>query len=77
MRPPTLTDRRGGSAAVPHWPLAVRAAMVIVGLTLLLLVNVHDGAFYIAWSLIGLALASELAATLVHVLRGRRAHRER
>jgi len=47
----------------------MRAAMVVTGLTLLLLVDVHGAAFYIAWSLIVLALASEAAATLVYWLR--------
>jgi hypothetical protein len=34
-------------------------------------VDVHGVAFYIAWSLIGLALISEAAATLVHWRRHR------
>jgi hypothetical protein len=42
-----------------------RAVAVITGLTLLLIVDVRGVAFYIAWSLIVLALASEAAATLV------------
>jgi hypothetical protein len=47
--------------------------MVVAGLTLLLAVNVHGLVFYVAWALIGLALLSEAAATLVH----RRASRGR
>jgi hypothetical protein len=49
----------------------VRAAFVIAGLTLLLIVDVRGVAFYFAWSLIVLALASEAAATLVYWLRSR------
>jgi hypothetical protein len=45
---------------------------VITGLTLLLIVDVHGVAFYVAWMLIVLALASEAAATLVYWLRSRR-----
>ena len=44
---------------------------VVTGLTLLLIADVHGVAFYVAWSLIVLALASEGAATLVYWLRGR------
>jgi hypothetical protein len=39
---------------------------VLTGLTLLLIVNVRGVVFYIAWTLIVLALISEAAATLVH-----------
>jgi hypothetical protein len=46
---------------------------VIAGLALLLIVDVHGVAFYVAWTLIVLALASEAAATLVYWLRSRRA----
>jgi hypothetical protein len=63
--------RAGPPVAVP-WPFLLRAVFVICGLTLLLIVNVHGVAFYIAWSLIVLALVSEAAATLVHFLRARR-----
>jgi hypothetical protein len=49
----------------------VRAAIVITGLTLLLIVDVRGAAFYMAWSLIVLALASEAAATLVYWMRSR------
>ena len=50
----------------------VRAAAVITGLTLLLIVDVRGVAFYLAWSLIVLALATEAAATLVYWRRSRR-----
>jgi hypothetical protein len=53
------------------WQFGFRAAAVITGLTLLLIVDVHGLAFYVAWSLIVLALVSEGAATLVYWLRGR------
>jgi hypothetical protein len=46
--------------------------MVITGLTLLLIVDAHGVAFYMAWALIGLALISEGLATLVYWQRGRR-----
>ena len=66
-----MLEQRGGPGRVsppgpPPWQFIVRAALVLVGLTLLLVVDVHGVAFYIAWSLIGLALLSEAAATLVH-----------
>jgi hypothetical protein len=53
------------------WQFLVRASAVITGLVLLLIVDVRGMAFYIAWSLIVLALASEAAATLVYWLRSR------
>ena len=53
------------------WQFGFRAVAVITGLTLLLVVDVHGVAFYVAWSLIVLALVSEGAATLVYWLRGR------
>lgn len=58
----------------PGLPLQflVRAALVIAGLALLLVVDVRGVAFYFAWSLIVVALASEAAATLVYWLRSRR-----
>jgi hypothetical protein len=49
-----------------------RAAGVITGLTLLLVVDVRGVAFYLAWSLIVLALVTEAAATLVYWRRSRR-----
>ena len=55
----------------PPWQFLLRAAAVITGLTLLLIVEVRGAMFYFAWSLIVLALASEGAATLVYWLRAR------
>jgi hypothetical protein len=52
--------------APPPWQFLLRAAMVITGLTLLLIVDVHGVAFYIAWALIVLALATEALATFVY-----------
>jgi hypothetical protein len=59
--------------SAPPWQFLIRAAQVITGLTLLLIVDVHGVVFYIAWSLIVLALVSEGAAMLVYWLRGRSA----
>jgi hypothetical protein len=56
---------------VPPWQFAVRAVAVVTGLTLLLIVDVHGAAFFFAWGLIGLALATEAAATFVYWRRGR------
>ena len=55
-----------GGRGPPPWQFLVRAAAIVTGLTLLLVADVHGVAFYVAWSLIGLALISEAAATLVH-----------
>ena len=55
----------------PPWQFLIRAAAVITGLTLLLIVDVRGLAFYLAWSLIVLALATEAAATLVFWCRSR------
>ena len=49
----------------------VRAAAVISGLVLLLIVDVHGAAFYFAWTLIVLALLSEATATVIHWRRSR------
>jgi hypothetical protein len=49
----------------PPWQFLLRAGAVITGLVLLLIVDVHGVVFYVAWTLIVLALASEAAATLV------------
>jgi hypothetical protein len=54
------------------WQFVARAIAVITGLTLLLIVDVRGVAFYIAWSLIVLALVSEAAATFVYWRRSRR-----
>lgn len=53
------------------WQFLLRAAAIITGLTLLLIVEVRGVAFYLAWSLIVLALLSEAAATLLHWLSSR------
>jgi hypothetical protein len=60
------------SRPVPPWQFLFRAAAVIAGLTLLLIVDVRGAAFYVAWSLIVFALASEAAATFVYWSRARR-----
>ena len=52
-----------------------RAIAIIVGLTMLLVVNVRGAAFYVAWSLIVLAFVSEATATLVYWRRTRAARR--
>jgi hypothetical protein len=57
--------------ATPPWQFVGRGVAVIAGLTLLLIVDVHGAVFYLAWSLIVLALLSEAAATLVHWQRSR------
>jgi len=53
------------------WQVAVRAVAIVAGLTLLLIVDVHGVAFYLAWSLVVLASLSEVVATLVYRRRGR------
>jgi hypothetical protein len=58
------------ACAIP-WQFTVRAAAIVTGLTLLLVVDVKGVVFYFAWGLIGLALISEGAATLVHWRRSR------
>jgi hypothetical protein len=55
----------------------VRAVAIIVGLTMLLIVDVRGVAFYLAWSLIVLAFLSEAAATLVYWRRSRAARSSR
>jgi len=55
----------------PPLQFVVRAVMIVVGLTLLLVVDVRGVAFYIAWGLIVAAFLSELAATLVYWARRR------
>jgi hypothetical protein len=52
-----------------------RAIAIIVGLTMLLVVNVRGVAFYVAWSLIVLAFLSEGAATYVYWRRSRATRR--
>jgi hypothetical protein len=63
------TDHRP-PRALP-WQFGVRAVAIVTGLTLLVIVDVHGVAFYVAWVLIGLALVSEAAATLVFWRRSR------
>jgi hypothetical protein len=58
-------------SSAPPWQFLVRAAAVITGLTMLLVVDVRGAAFYVAWALIVLALATEGAATLVYWRRAR------
>ena len=61
----------GPDGPVRPWQFLVRAAAVITGLVLLLVVDVHGVAFYIAWSLIVFSLVTEAIATLVFWLRSR------
>ena len=56
----------------PPWQFLVRAAMVVTGLVLLLIVDVRGVAFYCAWALIVLALLGEAAATVLYWVRDRR-----
>jgi len=46
--------------------------MVVTGLVLLLVVDVHGVVFYVAWALIVLALVGEALGTLVYWLQSRR-----
>ena len=55
----------------PPWQFAVRAVAIVTGLTLLVIVDVHGAVFYVAWGLIGFALVTETAATLVYWRRSR------
>ena len=48
------------------WQFALRAVMVVTGLTMLLFAHVQGALFYIAWGLIALALVSEAAATFFY-----------
>ena len=57
--------------AAPPWQFAMRAVMVVTGLVLLLVADVQGVVFYIAWSLIVLALVSEAVATLLYWRRSR------
>jgi hypothetical protein len=54
-----------------RWQFATRAAAIVTGLTLLLVVDVKGAVFYVAWGLIGLALVSEAMSTLVYWRRSR------
>jgi hypothetical protein len=53
------------------WQFLVRAVAVITGLTMLLIVDVRGAAFYFAWALIVLALATEALGTFVYWRRSR------
>jgi hypothetical protein len=55
-----------GPRAAVRWQFGVRAAAIVTGLALLAIVDVHGVAFYFAWGLIGFALITEAAATLVY-----------
>jgi hypothetical protein len=44
----------------------VRAVAIVVGLTMLLVVDVRGVVFYLAWGLVVLAFLSETLATLVY-----------
>jgi hypothetical protein len=55
----------------PPVQFVVRAVMIVVGLTLLLVVDVRGVAFYVSWALIAVALLSEVVATIVYWLRCR------
>jgi hypothetical protein len=67
---PGLHPLRGPPLAFP-WQFAIRAVAIIAGLTLLVIVDVHGVVFYFAWGLIGFALLTEAAATLVYWRRSR------
>ena len=60
------------SGPAPPWQFLLRATAIVTGLTLLLIVDVHGVAFYIAWALIVLALVTEAIATFVYWRRMRR-----
>ena len=64
--------RARGVTRAPPWQFLTRVAAVVTGLALLPIVDVRGGAFYVAWTLIVLALLSEGAATLEHRRRSRR-----
>jgi hypothetical protein len=57
--------------SAPPWQFLVRAAAVIAGLTMLLVVDVRGVVFYFAWALIVLALATEGLGTFVYWRRSR------
>lgn len=64
-----MVDR---SAREVPWQFMLRAGLIITGLSLLLIVDVHGALFYFAWALIVTAFVSEAAATLVYWTRARR-----
>jgi len=75
-----VARRQSGPGTPPPpvpWQFLLRAALVVAGLVLLLVVNVRGFVFYLAWALIVLALASEAAATAVAWRVARRARQKR
>jgi hypothetical protein len=58
-------------SAGPPIQFLVRAVAIVVGLIMLLVVDVHGVAFYVAWGLIVAAFLSELVATVLYWVRGR------
>ena len=70
---PDVRDRRPAPPAVLRASVAVPGPRraVITGLTMLLIVDVRGVAFYFAWALIVLALATEALATFVYWRRSR------
>ena len=68
---PSAGPPSGGLPPGLPWQFLFRAALVITGLTLLLIVDVRGVMFYLAWTLIVLALVSEGAAMLVYWQRSR------
>jgi hypothetical protein len=56
---------------MPPWQFLVRAAMVVTGLVLLLVVDAHGLVFYVAWALLVLALVGEAVGTLAYWVRSR------
>src|SRR6185295_11517997 len=55
---PSAGGPRPRPSSAPPWQFLVRAVAVIAGLTMLLIVDVRGVAFYFAWALIVLALAT-------------------
>jgi hypothetical protein len=58
-------------SSAPPWQFLARAAAVVAGLTMLLVVDVRGVVFYFAWALIVLALATEGLGTFVYWRRSR------
>jgi hypothetical protein len=68
----TSSGDRVRPSPYPPWQFLVRAAIVVTGLVMLLVVDVHGVAFYVAWVLIVLALVGEAIGTLLYWLGSRR-----
>ena len=66
-----VRPRRAWSQRSFPWQFTTRAAAVVTGLVLLLVADVKGVVFYLAWGLIGLALVTEAAATVVYWVRSR------